>query len=419
MAHWGIAMTYFHQLWQPAVPPPGFTRAPNQEAQEAQRIGGGTGREKRFILAAAAIFPEDTALAYSTRLSNYEREMAALAKENPEDVESQVFYALALLATASPADKTHAQQKQAAAILEPLYREHPQHPGMAHYLIHAYDNSELAQRGIAVARAYSGIAPSVSHALHMPSHIFTRLGMWQDAIRSNAAARDAALKSGDPAQQLHAMDYLVYAYLQLGRDKEAAEVIEQLKSMPKLNAADFTGAYAATAMPVRYLVERGSWQDAARVVEPAQGPPHVIAIAVWARGLGLARTGHPSDAGTQVAELERLEEQLQRAGNSYWATEVRIMKREVMAWAAQARNKPEEAAGLLRQAADEEDGLEKLPVTPGPIIPAREQLGDLLLEQKQWELAAREFQAADSNAPGRRGASLGSAEAARRLRAGT
>jgi tetratricopeptide (TPR) repeat protein len=418
MAHWGIAMTYFHELWQPPVPPPGDTTVPNKEAQEAQRLAVGTEREKKFIRAIAAMFPEDSAVPYASRLSNYEREMAGLGSDNPTDVESQVFYALALLAVASPADKTHAKQKQAAAILEPLYREYPQHPGMAHYLIHAYDNAELAERGVPMARAYSSIAPSVSHALHMPSHIFTRLGMWEDAIKSNSAARVAARQSGDVGEELHAMDYLVYAYLQAGRDAEAAQVIQQLKLMPNLTATDFKVGYAATAIPIRYMVERGSWADASAVVPPTQGPPHVIAIGFWAKGLGLARTGHAGDAAKQVAELQKLEDQLQQAGNAYWATQVRVMKREVLAWSAQAENKAEQAVSLLRQAADEEDALEKLPVTPGPIIPAREQLGDLLLQQKKWELAAKEFQVSNVNAPRRRGATLGGAEAAKRLRAG-
>ena len=417
MAHWGIAMTYFHELWQPPVPPPTIT-APRQEGELAQKLGAATERERKFIEAIAAMFPGDSTIPYSMRAASYEREMASLAAANPKDVESQVFYALALLAVASPADKTHAKQKQAAAILEPLHREYPQHPGMTHYLIHAYDNAELAERGLPMARAYSEIAPVVPHALHMPSHIFTRLGMWHDSIRSNLASRTAARQAGDTGEELHAMDYLVYAYLQAGRDAEAAQVIEQLKSMPNLSATDFKIGYAATAMPVRYIVERKQWVDAAAVVPLTQGVPHVIAITVWAKGLGLARTGHAAEAAKQAADLQKLEDQLQQAGNSYWATQVRVMKREVMAWAADAENKSGEAVSLMRQAADEEDALEKLPVTPGPIIPAREQLGDLLLQQKHWADAAKQFEASNVNAPGRRGAGVGAAEAAKRLRAG-
>ena len=316
-----------------------------------------------------------------------------------------------------PTDKTHAKQKKAADILEPLYRSHPQHPGMAHYLIHAYDNAELAKRGVPMARAYSQIAPDAPHALHMPSHIFTRLGMWEDSIASNIASRDAARRTADAGEQLHAMDYLVYAYLQAGRDSEAAQVIQQLKFMPNPNTADFKVGYSATAMPIRYMVERHDWAAAAGVVPPTAGPPHVIAIAVWAKGLGLARSGKPADARKQADELQKLADQLQTSGNAYWATQVRVMKREVMAWSAEAEHKPEEAVSLMRQAADEEDSVEKLPVTPGPIVPAREQLGNLLLQHGQWAVAAKEFDVANANAPGRRGAAQGAAEAARRLRA--
>jgi tetratricopeptide (TPR) repeat protein len=328
-----------------------------------------------------------------------------------------VFYALALLANASPSDKTHAKQKKAADILEPLYRVHPQHPGMAHYLIHAYDNAELAQRGVPMARAYSQIAPAAPHALHMPSHIFTRLGMWDDSIASNIASRDAARRAEDTGEELHAMDYLVYAYLQAGRDSEAAQVIQQLKSMPNLNTADFKVGYSAVAMPIRYMVERQDWASAAGVVPPEQGPPHVIAIAVWARGLGLARSGKAAEARKQSDQLQKFEDQLQNSGNAYWAAQVRVMKREVLAWSAEAEHKSEEAVMLMRQAADEEDSVEKLPVTPGPIVPAREQLGNLLLQHRQWAGAAKEFNVANANAPGRRGAAAGAAEAAKRLRA--
>jgi hypothetical protein len=213
------------------------------------------------------------------------------------------------------------------------------------------------------------------------------------------------------------MDYLVYAYLQAGRDAEAAQVIQQLKTMPNLNTADFKAGYSATAMPIRYIVERHDWAAAAGIVPPTAGPPHVIAIAVWAKGLGLARSGKPVDARKQSDELQKLEDQLKTSGNAYWATQVRVIKREVMAWSAEAEQKREEAVTLMRQAADEEDSVEKLPVTPGPIVPAREQLGDLLLQHGQWAVAAKEFDVANANAPGRRGAAEGAAEAAKRLRA--
>jgi len=232
----------------------------------------------------------------------------------------QVFCALALLANASPNDKTHSRQKQAAELLEPLYRTYPQHPGIAHYLIHADDNAELAPRGLPPARAYAQIAPSAPHALHMPSHIFTRLGLWDDSIASNIASRDAARRDGEKGEELHAMDYLVYAYLQSGRNEEARQVIEQLNAMPDLASSDAKVAYAATAMPVRYAVERGQWADAAAISMPAGAPPQVTAVAVWARGVGLARTGHPTEARGQMDQLQALGAQLHQSGREYWAT---------------------------------------------------------------------------------------------------
>ena len=415
MAHWGIAMTYFHQLWEPRIAPSSVPIA-QQEIEQALRIGAATQRERGFVQATGLVFQDAPRVAYSTRAESYEEAMADLAAKNKNDVEAQVFYALALLSNAPPADKTHSKQKEAAGLLEPLYRAYPQHPGIPHYLIHAYDNAELAPRGLAVAKAYSSIAPSAPHALHMPSHIFTRLGLWNDSITANVAARDAAQRTGDTGEQLHAMDYLVYAYLQSGREAEAAHVIEQLKAMPQSSGGDFKTSYAATAMPIRYAVERRQWADAAAIVPPVSAPPHVIAMAIWARGLGLARSGHPAEALAVVGDVQRIEEQLQAAGDGYWATQVRVMKQEVVAWTSQAQGRHNDAVARMREAADQEDALEKLPVTPGPIVPAREQLGDLLLEQSHPDLAYKEFQTALASAPGRRGALRGAAESADRMR---
>ncbi len=409
MAHWGLAMAYFHQLWDPPIVSATVSIA-QKEIQQARQIGAGSERERQFINALGLIYQDAETVPYRTRALNYEHAMSNLASENREVVEAQVFYALALLANASPADKTHAKQKQAADLLEPLDRAYPQHPGIPHYLIHAYDNAELAPKGLAAARAYSQIAPSAPHALHMPSHIFTRLGLWEDSITSNLAARDAAHDQGDTGEELHAMDYLVYAYVQSGRDKEAGQIIQQLKSMPQLNAGEFKAAYASTAMPVRYAVERGQWAEAAGIVSPTGGPPQVVAIAVWARGLGFARRGRVAEARSEIDRLRQIEEQLRMSGDDYWANQVRILTREVMAWSG-ADSKGDEAVALMRASADEEDAIEKLPVTPGPIVPAREQLGYLLLEQNRPGPALKEFERALANAPGRRGALQGAAHA--------
>jgi tetratricopeptide (TPR) repeat protein len=411
IAHWGIAMTHYHQLWEPALPPAGIAVA-QQEIAVAETLKEASERERGYIHALGLVFKDVSTVPYATRALHYETAMRELAAANSKDVETQVFYALALISNASPSDKQHLRQKKAADLLEPLWREFPDHPGIPHYLIHAYDNQELAPRGLPAARAYASIAPSAPHALHMPSHIFTRLGLWDDSIASNIAARSAAQHQNDIGEELHAMDYLVYAYLQSGRDQEAAQVIQELKAKPNLDRSDFKIGYAATAMPVRYIVERQQWNDAEKVPNPPDSQPHIIAIAVWARGLGFAHNGHAQEAQKESEALRQFEEQLRASGNDYWATQVNIMRREVMAWSAQAEKKPDEAAAILRGAADDEDAIEKLPVTPGPIIPAREQLGQLLLAQGDFAAASKAFATALTNAPGRRGSLQGAAQVA-------
>lgn len=410
MAHWGIAMTYFHQLWEPHLAASSIP-AGETEIRRAQALGAASERERGFINALASIYQSAPSTPYPTRALRYENAMCGLAANNKGDTEAQVFCALALLSNASPLDKSHDRQKKAAGILEPLSRIYPRHPGIFHYLIHAYDNAELAPRGLRAARAYSKIAPSAPHALHMPSHIFTRLGQWDESIASNLAARKAAHEQGDMGEELHAMDYLVYAYLQCGRDSEAAGVLQQLQGISKTDGGDFKGGYAATAMPVRYAVERKQWAEAATILPPVGAPPHVAAIAVWARGIGSARTLRVPEARAQTEALQSLEEQLLATGNQYWATQTKILRQEVIAWIAQAEKGPDKALASMRDAADEEDGIEKLPVTPGPILPAREQLGYLLLEQGKPCLARKEFQTALALAPGRRGALNGLSQA--------
>jgi hypothetical protein len=417
IAHWGSAMTHYHQLWD-LPPSPRDTAAAVQELDLADKAERGSERERGLIHAARLVFQDAAAVPYSERAVNYEAAMRQLAAAYPNDVETKVFYALALISNASPSDREHRRQKQAADLLEPLFLAFPDHPGVPHYFIHACDNQEMAVRGLAAARVYAGIAPSAPHALHMPSHIFTRLGLWDDSIRSNLTARSAAQQQGDTGEELHAMDYLVYAYLQSGRDKEAFQVVQQVKAMQNLSMGEFKIGYAATAIPIRYIVERGSWKDAEEIVNPSAGAqPHVVAIAVWARGLGFARNGRSQEADRESETLLHLEDQLRASGIVYWATQVSVMRREVLAWSAQAAKQTEKAASILRSAADDEDGIEKLPVTPGPIVPARQQLGELLLAQGNPAGAAKAFQAAALSTPGRRGVVQGQAQAALHHRA--
>jgi hypothetical protein len=413
MAHWGIAMSHYHQMWSP--PSPTELRDGRVEIEQAVAMNRGTPRERQFIAAAAAYY-RDTNETPTLRAKAYADAMGEAARSNPKDTETQVLYALSLIATAPPEDATHANQKRAAALLEPVYRTQPDHPGAAHYLIHAYDSAELASRGLAAARAYSKIAPSAPHALHMPSHIFTRLGLWDDSIASNQAARAAAREQGDQGEELHAMDYLTYAFLQRGQNSDAERVVASLSAMDAVAApgSDFKVGYAATAMPVRLAIERHAWRTAADLQTLPGSAPHIAAITFWARAMANARSGQPQAADSDITQIETCREQLQAAGNTYWATQVDVLDKEAKAWRLAATAGAAESAELLRQAADEEDAVEKLPVTPGPIVPAREQLGELLLQQNQPQQALREFRAALVVAPGRRGALLGGAEAAER-----
>ncbi|HEY6985341.1 MAG TPA: hypothetical protein VH375_04615 [Rhodanobacteraceae bacterium] len=413
IAHWGVAMSYYHELWEPAITAEDLRKG-SAEIASAQKVSEASTRERAFIEALAVYYTDSDRQPAASRAKAYAQAMAGVAARNPDDTEAQIFYALALIATAAPTDRTHANQKHAADILEPLYRRYPQHPGLAHYLIHAYDSTELAPRGLAAAREYSKIAPSAPHALHMPSHVFTRLGYWDDSIASNLAARAAAHKEGDIGEELHSMDYLTYAYLQRGRDADAAHIVDELHGMGDLSAEKFKIGYAANAMPVRLAIERRQWDAAAKLEPLPQSEPHVAAIVYWARAIGHARGGHAGDASADIAEIDRCLTLLKTAGNTYWATQTEVLAESARAWQLKANGNTDEATQRLRAAADKEDAVEKLPVTPGPIVPAREQLADMLLELNRPQDALHEFQTALASAPGRRGALAGAALAAQR-----
>ena len=413
MAHWGRAMTHYHQLWDP--PAGADLAAGATEVGNAAALTAGTSRERAFIAALGVYYAGADRAAPAVRALRYSDAMAAIARDNPGDDEAQVFYALSLVATASPADRAHERQKHAADILEPIWKRQPQHPGVPHYLIHAYDSAELAQRGLPAARAYAGIAPSAPHALHMPSHIFTRLGLWDDSITSNLAARAAAHAQGDVGEELHAMDYLTYAYLQRGRTADAAQVVASLQGMGVLAAGGFKIDYAGTAMPVRLAVESRDWAAAARLTPRPGSTPQVAAIVWWARALGRSRAPSPGPADGDIAELQACREALHASGDAYWAAQTDALLKSAEGWRAAAGGDADLAVTTLTAAANEEDALEKLPVTPGPIVPAREQLGELFLALNRPSEALRAFNAALTMAPGRRGALQGAAEATRRL----
>jgi tetratricopeptide (TPR) repeat protein len=413
MAHWGRAMAHYHQLWD--VPVGAGLAAGIAQIAQAETIGAGSLRERALIAALAVYYASAGQVPAASRAMRYSDAMAELARSYPKDDEIAAFYALSLVATAPPSDRTHSRQKHAADILEPIWKRQPDHPGVPHYLIHAYDNAELAQHGLPAARSYAKIAPSAPHALHMPSHIFTRLGLWNDSIASNIAARDAARAQGDVGEQLHAMDYLTYAYLQLGQTAEGASVVANLRTMTGLSGSGFKIGYAGNAMPVRLALETQEWTMASQLTPMPGSGPQVAAIVWWARALGKLRAATPASAVADIGELEACREALRVANDGYWMAQVDALLKSAQAWRFAAAGDGKSAVTAMTAAADEEDGLEKLPLTPGPIVPAREQLGELYLVLGKPREALIAFDAALALAPGRRGALLGRAEAEHRI----
>lgn len=409
LAHWGRAMTHYHQLWD--VPAGAGLAAGVEQIGEATALWAGDPRERVIIAALGAYYADAGSVPAAQRALRYSDAMADVARAYPTDDEIATFYALSLVATASPNDRTHARQKRAADILEPIWKRQPEHPGVPHYLIHAYDSAELAQRGLPAALAYAKIAPSAPHALHMPSHIFTRLGLWDDSIASNIAARDAARVQNDVGEEMHAMDYLTYAYLQQGRTSDAAKVVADTMAMTGVSRPGFKISYAANAMPVRLTVESRDW-SAASTLTPIPGAlPQVAALVWWARAMGKLRGQTHASADADIAELESCRDEVRAAKDDYWMAQVDAQLKSAIGWKAAAAGDAGAAIAELTAAADEEDALGKLPLTPGPIVPAREQLGELLLVLNKPHDALLAFQSALSSAPGRRGAVRGIAEA--------
>jgi tetratricopeptide (TPR) repeat protein len=411
MGYWGIAMSFYHPVWSPPIA--AELRNGSAAVQAANVIGAQTPRERDYIAAIAAFYQDADKFDHRTRALAYEKAMEQLHLRYPKDDEAAVFYALALLGTALPTDKSYANQKKAGEILNQVLLSEPEHPGVAHYLIHSFDYPALAPMALAAARSYAKIAPSSPHALHMPSHIFTRLGLWQESIESNiasaAAAKNYAAKMHPGAasyDQLHAMDYLAYAYLQTAQDGKVKEIVDALYSMNKVDANTVAAAYAFAAIPARYALERRQWSEAAALkVHPADFPwsdfPYAEAMIYFARSLGASRTGNTASASKDIERLTSIQKFLADAKENYWATQVEIQRRAAAAWLAHAEGKQEEALQLMRSAAELENSTEKHPVTPGAIVPARELLGELLLELREPRQALQEFEASLLVSPNR------------------
>jgi tetratricopeptide (TPR) repeat protein len=341
--------------------------------------------------------------------------MEALAARYPDDDEAQIGYAITLNVAASPNDKTYANQLKGAAILEPIFQRQPRHPGVAHYLIHLYDYPPIAEKGLDAAKRYAEIAPAAPHAQHMPSHIFTRVGYWKESIAANSASARSAKEGKEPHEQLHAQDYLVYAHLQRAQDKEARAVVEEMVAVKGYNPNIRGGPYAVAASQARYMVERGDWRGAAALkVEPSRFA-YVDAITHFARALGAARSGDPDAARTDIARLAELRDKLQQDKDVYWAGIVDIQRQVATAWLLDAENKHTEALDALRAAGEAEDKTEKSIVTPGPLAPARELYGAMLLERGMAPEALAAFEATLAKEPNRLGATIGAAQAAEKL----
>jgi hypothetical protein len=413
MAHWGVALTLLNN---PHFPPP----APNlplglAAIQKAQAIGAKAERERDYIGALSRMYVDYEKIDHRTRVASYLKAMEALAGRYPDDDEAQIAYAITLNVAASPADKTYANQLKGAAILEPLFKRQPHHPGVAHYLIHLYDYPPIAEKGLDAAMRYSEIAPAAPHAQHMPSHIFTRVGYWKESIASNLASVKAAKADKEGNDQLHGMDYMVYAYLQLGQDKNARAVIDEMLQSANFNPDIQGGNFALAASPARYAVERGDWQGAAELEARVNKFPHIMAITYFARALGAARAGKPDAAQADIARLVELRDKLREAKDPYWAEQVDIEYQVANAWALFARGRFEEALNSMSAAADAEDKTEKSPVTPGPLAPARELYGAMLLERGMAKEALAAFQATLKKEPHRLGATLGAAKSAEKI----
>ena len=427
MGYWGIAMSNFHPLWAP--PSAAELKKGSDAIAHAKNAAAGTQRERDFIAAMEVFYKDHDKLDHQARTFAYSDAMKQLHQSNPADREAGTFYALTLIATGMMSrDKSYFREKQAAQILNGVLAREPQHPGVAHYLIHSYDYPALAQLALPAARAYAKIAPASAHAQHMPSHIFIRLGLWQEAINSNldakAAAKAFAVRNkmgGVWDEQLHAMDYLAYAYLQLAQDKQAAAVLQEVNKIQKIEPESFKVAYALSAIPARYLLERRQWNEAAKLELsseylkqfPWQRFPWATAHMHFARAIGAARAGDAASARREVETLTTIQQTLTGVKGDYdWARQVEIQRQVATAWLAYVEGKQEEAVQLLSTAADLDDATDKHPVTPGSILPAREQLGELLLEIKQPAAALREFETSFKSTPQRFNGLYGAARAA-------
>ncbi len=424
MAHWGIA---FMSLGNPFAWPanPKAVESGAAALAEAERMGVKTERERDYIAALAVYYRNRDSEPHRARAVALQKAFESLAARYPDDDEAQILHALLLDATALPTDKTFANQKRAAAILEPLFRKHPDHPGVAHYLIHTYDYAELAEKGLSSARVYADIAPSVPHALHMPSHIYSRVGLWPEMVEGNRRSYLAAKAELENSSMgvgtydaLHAMDYMAFGELQQARDEEAGKIVRETAGLQKVNVENFPAAYAFAAIPSRYALERRDWKQAAALKLSPSGLawekfPQAESVLVFSRALGAARLGMAGPARQDLKRLEELKAAMVAANIAYWPSQTDFQIRAIAAWIALAENQPSQALELMRQAADMEDASDKHPVTPGNVVPSRLLLGEMLLELKRPAEALVELKRSLARDPNRYQTIAAAARAAR------
>lgn len=411
MAQWGIALSRWSN------PMAAGNRSPAQLAQGRQAVDAATRlnahateRERGYIGAVSRLYDDFEHKDQRTRVVDYARAMGDLAVQQPADTEALIFYAISLTASAPPTDKTYANQLKAGAILEPLWAKQPNHPGLAHYIIHTYDYPALADKARAAAQRYASIAPSAPHALHMPSHTFTRVGMWKESVDANDRSMKAALASGSIAEVLHASDYAMYADLQLGRESDAKAILDGLPALAaRFDPTAITGAapgsagvFALAAIPARWVLERGAWAEAAALEPKASAYPYTEAMTYFARALGASHTGDLAKAKASVDSLASIQQRLSASGEGYWAEQVAIQNLAAQAWLDLAEHRENDALARMREAATREDATEKSAVTPGPLAPAHELLGDMLMQLKRPGEAKAEYRATLQKEPNRR-----------------
>ena len=411
IAAWGYASILMANPLQGVGASPKDAPRAQAAIDKGRQMGAKTERERDYLEAVAAYYEDFANRPERARQLARAKAYEGLAAKYPNDDEAQIFYALYLAGTQLASDQTYSAWLKAAGILEKQFAKHPDHPGVAHYLIHSYDAPPIAQQGMPAARLYARIAPDAPHALHMPSHIFTRVGAWADSAATNRRSADVAGKSNEPDQALHAMDYMSYAYLQLARDGEARKTWDEARTVTGLTGIA-AGPYALAAMPARYALERGDWRAAAKLVPSPSRYPFTEAMTHFARALGAARSGDPAAAEGDIDKIAALRDTLKAAKNDYWANEVEVMRLSSLAWAALAQKKGDEALALMRQAADTEDKSEKNIVTPGRILPARELLGDMLMELGRPAEALKEYEASQLREPNRYRGLYGAGQAA-------